>query len=410
GGRLAIRAGCHAPDVGDRERALVHRLDEVRAVDHRPQVDVGSHGLEPQGVDESGTDGDERTRERSHVHDISRWRRTVTRAFGPCQGTIARERHPGALICPRPDLGPESRGPSVASLPAPAYRPSRCAWTSRASGASGGAASTSGRRRPSSPPPSICGCSRKDCGTVRASSASAGTRSCGRRCRSSGTSIGRQSGTDAGARARRGRRRRLLRRAARRRRPRRDARGAGDNLDALRRDGLTVRLADRTMHLSPVHAVREPADAPRPALVLVCVKSHDTPAAAAALRPVVSADTIVLSLQNGIENEEIIARELAIPPLMVACTRIGVALVAPATIEYSGRGTIVFGEVDGRESPRARQVAATLAAAGVPYELRSDILVPAWEKLAWNAGFNAVTTLTQATVAQVMAQPGSRGV
>ena len=183
----------------------------------------------------------------------------------------------------------------------------------------------------------------------------------------------------------------------------------GENLDALRRDGLSVRLADRTMHLSPVHAVREPADAPRPALVLVCVKSHDTPAAAAALRPVVSADTIVLSLQNGIENEEIIARELAIPPLMVACTRIGVALVAPATIEYSGRGTIVFGEVDGRESPRARQVAATLAAAGVPYELRSDILVPAWEKLAWNAGFNAVTTLTQATVAQVMAQPASRG-
>ena len=183
----------------------------------------------------------------------------------------------------------------------------------------------------------------------------------------------------------------------------------GDNLDALRRDGLTVRLADRTMHLSPVHAVREPMDAPRPALVLVCVKSHDTPAAAAALRPVVSADTIVLSLQNGIENEEILARELALPPLMVACTRIGVALVAPATIEYSGRGTIVFGEVDGRESPRARQVAATLATAGVPYELRSDILVPAWEKLAWNAGFNAVTTLTQATVAQVMAQPASRG-
>ena len=144
----------------------------------------------------------------------------------------------------------------------------------------------------------------------------------------------------------------------------------GDNLDALRRDGLTVRLADRTMHLSPVHAVREPADAPRPALVLVCVKSHDTPAAAAALRPVVSADTIVLSLQNGIENEESIARELAIPPLMVACTRIGVALVAPATIEYSGRGTIVFGEVDGRESPRARQVAATLAAAGVPMSRR----------------------------------------
>src|SRR5207249_9997022 len=137
----------------------------------------------------------------------------------------------------------------------------------------------------------------------------------------------------------------------------------------------TVRLADRTMHLSPVHAVREPADAPRPALVLVCVKSHDTPAAAAALRPVVSADTIVLSLQNGIENEEILARELALPPLMVAYTRIGVALVAPATIEYSGRGTIVFGEPDGRETSRARRVAEALRAAGVPNQLHSEILV-----------------------------------
>ena len=72
---------------------------------------------------------------------------------------------------------------------------------------------------------------------------------------------------------------------------------------------------------------------------------------------------------------------------MLACTRIGVALVAPATIAYSGRGSIVFGEPDGRETPRARRVAEALAAAGVPYQLHPNILVPTWEKLAWNAGF-----------------------
>ena len=83
----------------------------------------------------------------------------------------------------------------------------------------------------------------------------------------------------------------------------------GENLDALRRDGLTVRLGDRALRLSPVSAVRDPVDAPRPELVLVCVKSYDTAAAAAALRPVVTADTILLSLQNGIENEDILARE-----------------------------------------------------------------------------------------------------
>src|SRR5439155_591035 len=137
----------------------------------------------------------------------------------------------------------------------------------------------------------------------------------------------------------------------------------GENLAALSARGLVVRLGSETLHLAPVRAVPDPAAAPRPELVLVCVKSYDTPAAAAALRRVVAPDTIVLSLQNGIENEDVLARGLGLPPLMVALTRIGVALVAPATIDYSGRGTILFGEPDGSESPRARRVAEALAAA-----------------------------------------------
>jgi len=182
----------------------------------------------------------------------------------------------------------------------------------------------------------------------------------------------------------------------------------GENLVALRARGITVRLATDSLQVAPVHAIADPAEAPPPDLILVCVKSYDTPAAAAALRPAVGPQTIILSLQNGIENEEILARALDLPPLMVALTRIGVEMVAPATIHYSGRGTIVFGEPDGSESPRARRVAEALAGAGVPHELRRDILVAAWEKLAWNAGFNAVTTLTRSSVADVLALPSTR--
>jgi 2-dehydropantoate 2-reductase len=182
----------------------------------------------------------------------------------------------------------------------------------------------------------------------------------------------------------------------------------GENLRALRATGLTVELGSETLRLSPVQAVAEPAEAPLPDLVLVCVKSYDTAAAAAALRPVVGPDTIVVSLQNGVENEDILARGLGLPPLMVALTRIGVELAAPATIHYSGRGTILFGEPDGKESPRARRLSAAFDVAGVPCELRPDILVAAWEKLAWNAGFNAVTALTRTTVSEVLSLPASR--
>src|SRR5207245_9812234 len=114
--------------------------------------------------------------------------------------------------------------------------------------------------------------------------------------------------------------------------------GRGGSLPALRARGRVGRLGSEPLHLAPVRAVPDPAAVPAPELVLVCVKSYDTPAAAAALRPAVAPDTIVLSLQNGIENEEVLARALGLPPLMVAPTRLGVALVAPATIEHSRHG------------------------------------------------------------------------
>jgi 2-dehydropantoate 2-reductase len=184
------------------------------------------------------------------------------------------------------------------------------------------------------------------------------------------------------------------------------ARGA--NLAALRASGLSVVLPSETLRIAPVRAVVDPAEAPAADVVLVCVKSYHTPAAAAALRPVVGPDTIVVSLQNGIENEDVIARTVGLPPLLVALTRIGVELTAPGCVTYSGRGEIVFGEPDGRESLRARRFADVLAAAGVPHQLRRDILVHAWEKLAWNAAFNAVTTLTDVTVAEATAHAATR--
>jgi 2-dehydropantoate 2-reductase len=182
----------------------------------------------------------------------------------------------------------------------------------------------------------------------------------------------------------------------------------GENLEALRRDGLVLRLPEETRRMPDIRAVDDPALAPPPELVLVCVKSYDTAAAARALRPVVSRDTIVLSLQNGVENEAVLADVLGLPPLLVGLTFIGVELVAPGTVQYTGRGEILFGEPGGAETPRTARLAGALAAARVPFQLRRDVLAVAWEKLAWNAAFNAVTTLTGRTVGEALEHAASR--
>lgn len=182
------------------------------------------------------------------------------------------------------------------------------------------------------------------------------------------------------------------------------ARGA--TLEALRARGLRIEQPGGPLVARPVHATATlettaPAD-----VVLVCVKSHDTAAAAVAIGPIVRSETIVLSLQNGVENESILARALGLPPLLVAYTQIGVAAREPGVIDYSGRGEIYLGEADGTASERATTVAAACEAAGIPCRVRTDILVGLWHKLAWNAGFNVVSTLVDATVGEIVDDPG----
>ena len=184
------------------------------------------------------------------------------------------------------------------------------------------------------------------------------------------------------------------------------ARGA--NLAALRGRGLRSVGGEGTLHLDGIEAVADPAEAGPCDLVLVCVKSYDTAAAAAALRPVMRTDTVVLSLQNGIENETTLAAILELPPLLAGLTHIGAELVAPGVVRHDSGGRIVFGELDGRRSARALRLAQLFAAAGIAHRLSEHISVMLWDKLAWNAAFNASTALARRTVGELLAQPDGR--
>ena len=112
----------------------------------------------------------------------------------------------------------------------------------------------------------------------------------------------------------------------------------------------------------------------------------------------VTPETIVLSLQNGIENESLLASALRLPPLMGAMTQIGAELIAPGVVRHVAEGTIFFGEMSGHESARARVLAELFTAAGVRHHLSTHILLLLWDKLSWNAAFNAVIR-TQAPTA-----------
>lgn len=184
------------------------------------------------------------------------------------------------------------------------------------------------------------------------------------------------------------------------------ARGA--HLEALRAGGLRIKSA-----VEGEWAVKAPAmerlDGQPPAdLVLFCVKSFDTEAAALVIRPVVGPGTGVLSIQNGVDNEEQLARILGAGHVLGGVARVFATLEAPGVIAHTFAGEILFGEMDGRDTPRARAFLAACRAAAIPVELVPDVTRALWEKYVFLTAHAGMTAITRCPAGLVRALPETR--
>lgn len=179
------------------------------------------------------------------------------------------------------------------------------------------------------------------------------------------------------------------------------ARGA--HLDAIRTRGLTVtsRLAgDFTI---PARATADPREIGRVDLVLFCVKTYDTETAAALIRPIVGPDTVVLSVQNGIDNDERIARVVGQGTAICVAAQVNAHVQEPGVIaQTAGAGRLIFGADAGNLGRRNEQLFQHCKDAGIAAELQPDIKAVLWSKFAFICGFSGVTALTRLTIGPIL--------
>jgi 2-dehydropantoate 2-reductase len=182
----------------------------------------------------------------------------------------------------------------------------------------------------------------------------------------------------------------------------------GEQLRAVRERGLTVRSAT-----DGEWTVRAPAmdrlDGQPPAdLVLFCVKSFDTEAAAAAIKPVVGPATGVLSIQNGVDNEDKIAEALGAGHVIAGVAEVFAVIESPGVIAHSLLGRLRFAEMDGKASARVRAFLDACGRAGIPAELVADPLRMLWEKYVFLVTQSGLTALTRCPVGVLRAIPETR--
>jgi 2-dehydropantoate 2-reductase len=173
---------------------------------------------------------------------------------------------------------------------------------------------------------------------------------------------------------------------------------AEDHVAAMNAGGLTIDRRDGAFTV-PVRAITPGALGHRLELVLLAVKSQDTPGALEVLGPRLAADGAIVSLQNGL-NEELIAVAVGARRTVGCLVNWAADWTAPGRILHGGSGALVIGELDGRVSDRVERLRKLLDAVA-PTRVTTNILGYTWAKHAYGALLSA-TAVVDAHVYEVV--------
>jgi len=176
----------------------------------------------------------------------------------------------------------------------------------------------------------------------------------------------------------------------------------GRNLQALRAKGLKVMTPNGDFSVKNALCTDDITKIGRVDVILFCVKSYDTETAAQQIKTLVTDRTVILSLQNGIDNPDKLARLFDIDQILPAVVYVGAQLTTPGVITHSNGGRIVFGQIDGSTRDASKTLRQTLSDAGIPCEISAAIQKMQWTKLLWNAPFCAISSLVRANVKQIV--------
>ena len=185
------------------------------------------------------------------------------------------------------------------------------------------------------------------------------------------------------------------------------ARGA--HLKAMRANGLQIKSIFGDFVVAPVRATDTPAEAGPVDFILFCVKTYHTDEAAQAILPAIGAQTIVLSLQNGIDAAERIGKVVGAEHLIGGVTYISSALESPGVVkQISQFRRIVLGEFDGTLSPRIQSIQEVLQNTGVAVEVTDDILKFLWTKFVFISATSSLGCLTRLPIGEYRNVPETR--
>ena len=179
------------------------------------------------------------------------------------------------------------------------------------------------------------------------------------------------------------------------------------HVDRINRDGLRIvgYGGDRSI---PVRATTEPSGLPAVDVLFVQCKAPYTKEAVRRVLHLLRDDSVAISFQNGLGNEENIGEVVGMERVLGGVTAQGAAVEGPGAVRNFGNLPTHIGEMGGGLSERSERIAAALDRAGLQTTAVPDIRQAIWKKLLANIAISPTSAIANMTIKQVFAVPELR--
>lgn len=184
----------------------------------------------------------------------------------------------------------------------------------------------------------------------------------------------------------------------------------GRHLEAIRTNGIKVYSPVGDVYLPSVRVSDSPAFFDAPDLVMLGTKLWDSAGAIAQLRSVLAPHTAIVSFQNGVSKDDVMAAALGSDRVIGGVSYISAHIAEPGVIRHSvAMQRLVFGEGNGVESARVKRFESVCRASGIDAEVSRDIQRATWEKFVFLVGFSGSTALARSTIGPIRDNERARG-
>ncbi|HYA13795.1 MAG TPA: 2-dehydropantoate 2-reductase [Syntrophales bacterium] len=185
----------------------------------------------------------------------------------------------------------------------------------------------------------------------------------------------------------------------------------GKHLQAILDKGFQIKSVHGDFTVSPAKATDEPSRIGPVDFILFATKTYQTDEAAKLIKPIVSKDTVVVSLQNGVDAADRIGAVVGMEHMLGGATWLSAAIEEPGVIgQYSQFRRIAIGEFNGQLTPRLDAVYKALQATGATVEVSDNILKVLWTKFVFISSVSAMGCLTRVTFGEYRSVPETRTV